>query len=194
MAKQLAAVHIDVVGVILIDSPSPKYRVPLSAAIVDAIVSPNAVGRVTEAVKLTKQQFLMNSQILVEYDPEATSGSYPRIVFLRCVEGYNSVGVDVPLWFSDRKNVKAVTDDWEGIVGQPVQVLDIPGHHFEAFSSANVRCHLFFSFALWLTCNFRFNKSQNPLLKPARFWSLSNINPQNSCKMKMGRSVLETKY
>lgn len=137
--------HINVMGVILVDSPSPRNKVPLSADIVDAIVSPNAVGRVAEAVKLTKQQFLMNSQILVEYDPKATSGFYPRLVFLRCVEGYNLVGVDVPLWFSDRKNVKGVTGDWEGIVGQPVQVLDIPGHHFEAFSSANVRCHLFFS-------------------------------------------------
>lgn len=192
IAKQLAAMHINVKGVILVDSPSPKGTVPLSASMVDTIVSSNAVGRVTEAVKLTKQQFLMNSRILVEYDPEATSGSYPRLVFLRCVEGYNPVGVDVPPWFSDRKNVKGVTCDWEGIVGQPVQVLDIPGHHFEAFSSANVRCHLLFYFALWLTCDFRFNMSRNALLKPARFWSLSN-KPQNSCKINTSRSELETK-
>ncbi|EDR13531.1 polyketide beta-ketoacyl-synthase [Laccaria bicolor S238N-H82] len=149
IAKQLAATHINVMGVILVDSPSPKNKVPLSAAMVDAIISPNTTGRVTEAFKLTKRQFLMNSQILAEYDLEAiTSGSYPRLIFLRCIEGYNSVGVDVPLWFSDRKNVKGVTGNWEGIVGQPVQVLDIPGHHFEAFSSANVRYHFFPPFTL----------------------------------------------
>ena len=59
IAKQLATMHINVVGDILVDSPSPKYRVLLSAA----IVSPNAVGRVTEAVKLTKQQFLITSPL-----------------------------------------------------------------------------------------------------------------------------------
>ena len=93
------------VGVILVDFPSPKYQVPSSAARVDAIVSPNAVERVSEAVKLTKQQYLLNSQILIDYDPEAitASGSYPRLVVLRCVKGYNHVGDSVPLWFSYQK-------------------------------------------------------------------------------------------
>ena len=67
IAKQLAAMHINVVGVILVDSPSPKYPVPSSAARVDAIVWPNAVERVSDsAVKLTKQQFLLNSLILID--------------------------------------------------------------------------------------------------------------------------------
>ena len=105
IAKQLAAMHINVVGVILVDSPSPKYPVPSSAARVDAIVWPNAVERVSEAVKLTKQQFLLNSLILIDYDPEAitASGSYPRLVVLRCVKGYKAAAKelsDTPTFFT----------------------------------------------------------------------------------------------
>jgi hypothetical protein len=60
-------------------------------------------------------------------------------VFLRSSEGFNPAGVpDIPVWLSDRSDPRQAVAGWETVVGAPVSVYDIPGHHFEPFNSQNV--------------------------------------------------------
>ncbi|KAF9445105.1 hypothetical protein P691DRAFT_735510 [Macrolepiota fuliginosa MF-IS2] len=139
-SKQLAMRGVQTQGILVIDSPSPIHHIPLSNGIIDSVVNLNARRPNSDLARLIKTQFIMNSHLLGGYDPRATGGACPPLVFLRSSEGFNPPGVsDVPLWLSDRSDPKISTAGWEEIASGPVEVLDIPGHHFTPFHPTNIK-------------------------------------------------------
>lgn len=141
-ALQLAKKGIKTRGILLIDSPSPINHVPLSDALIDSVVNLDARGASSDVGRLVKAQFAMNARLLGKYDPRATGGTCPPLILLRSSEGFNPPGIpDVPIWLADRSDPQIVTRGWESLASGPVKVLDIPGHHFTPFHSANVSAY-----------------------------------------------------
>ncbi|KAI0051416.1 polyketide synthase [Auriscalpium vulgare] len=138
-ARQLLKKGVAVKGVVLIDSPCPLKHVPLSDALIDSVARLDGRNTVSDVAQLVKRQFQMNSRMLGHYDPLASGGPYPRLVLLRSSEGFNPAGVpDVPVWLADRSDPRQAVAGWEGIVGTSVKTIDIPGHHFQPFHTANI--------------------------------------------------------
>jgi iterative type I PKS product template protein len=138
VARQLLKSGIIVKGVVLIDSPSPLNHVPLSDALIEAIVKLDRSPVPSDIGRLVKRQFQMNSQILLEYDPTLGGGPYPPVVLLRSCANYcPGASLEVPDWLSNRDNSRST--EWETIVGGPVKCIEIPGHHFQPFHSPYVR-------------------------------------------------------
>lgn len=131
-------------GVVLIDSPSPLNHVPLSDVLIESIVKLNRGSVSSNIGLLVKEQFQMNSRMLLDYNPIAGGGPYPPLVLLCSCENYEpGSGLEVPGWLSnrgDRRSASAAAG-WETIVGKPVKCIDIPGHHFQAFHSLYVRVY-----------------------------------------------------
>ncbi|KAG6866326.1 Type I Iterative PKS [Blastosporella zonata] len=126
-------------GILLIDAPSPIAHVPLSDTVIESAL--NLDGRTSgssELVKLAKAQFKMNSRLLGDYTPAPFLRDCPPLVMLRSKEGFSPIGVQVPAWLSDRTRPKTATEGWETLSGSRVEILDIPGHHFEPFLRSNI--------------------------------------------------------
>ncbi len=127
-------------GVVLIDSPSPLNHVPLSDALIDSIAKLNRSSISSSIGLLVKEQFQMNSRMLLDYNPLVGGGPYPQLVLLCSCENYDpGGGLEVPDWLSNRGDRSSAASGWETIVGKPVKCIDIPGHHFQAFHSVYVR-------------------------------------------------------
>lgn len=93
-----------------------------------------------------KAQFAMNARMLGKYNPRATSEPSPTLVLLRSKERYDPPNIlDIPTWLVDRNDPKLASSGWETIAGAPIEVIDIPGHHFQPFETSHVRnmCLLF---------------------------------------------------
>jgi hypothetical protein len=140
MSLQLAKMGVQVQGVLLIDSPSPIKHVPLSDSVIDSVLNLQAHNAGSELRRSVKAQFTMNASMLGKYDARAASGRCPTLVLLRSSEGYYPSGVsDVPRWLADRHDASLASGPWEIIAGEPIKVIDIPGHHFQPFEPSNVR-------------------------------------------------------
>lgn len=127
-------------GILLIDSPSPIDHVPLSDSLIESVVNLDARSAASELAKLVKTQFAMNARMLGRYNPHSSGGTCPPLVMLRSSEGYNPPGVlDVPVWLSNRHDVGLATTGWDTLSSKPIEVFDIPGHHFQPFHPSNVR-------------------------------------------------------
>lgn len=69
---------------------------------------------------------------------------YPRLVFLRSREGLKleqellGFAETVPSWLADRNDAQTAVADWERLIGDEVKIWDIPGNHFQPFSTDNV--------------------------------------------------------
>ena len=119
-------------------------HVPLPTALLDRIAGLDArIQAGSEVHRLMKSQFEFNTQLLGRYSPKIDERfTPPKTAFLRSREGFNPSGlppgVVIPRWLSDRNNSKQIVDGWEKLVGQPVRVWDIPGHHFQPFDLSNV--------------------------------------------------------
>lgn len=119
-------------------------HVPLPTALLDRIAGLDArIQAGSEVHRLMKTQFEFNTQILGRYNPQADERVVqPKIALLRSREGFNPCdlppGAVIPRWLADRSNPKQVVEGWEQLVGQPVRVWDIPGHHFQPFDPSNV--------------------------------------------------------
>jgi hypothetical protein len=122
---------------------------------------------------LVHKQFEANTALLQDYclsgaaaqarqpDEEKGLGTQSRkrinITLLRSEDGYQPEGIqDVPAWLADRSNPDLASAGWRAVAGAggnseevvKLDVVDIPGHHFEAFHPRNVRvciCPSFFS-------------------------------------------------
>ncbi|KAF8224464.1 polyketide beta-ketoacyl-synthase [Tricholoma matsutake] len=139
VSLQLAKQGVRVQGVLLIDSPSPIDHVPLSDSVIDSVLSPEARKSGNKLGKLVKAQFVMNTRMLGRYVPRTTDEHCPTLVFLRSREGYNpSNMLEVPAWLADRQDPKLISASWETIAGEPIKVIDIPGHHFQPFETSNI--------------------------------------------------------
>jgi len=136
---------------VLIDSPSPSSHVPLSSALIDQILSSSSTNQNLELQKLCKSQFLQNSQLLADYSAtEVQKQPSLPFVFLKSSEPYNnvSVNIEIPSWLYNDADAAASIDSWESISGGLAGVLDIPGHHFEAFNPQNVSLFLWSSYGV----------------------------------------------
>ena len=148
MARQLLNSGVVVKGVVLIDSPSPLNHVPLSDELIDSIVKLNGPKSVSSnnISSLIKQQFQLNSHILVNYDPATGNGPNPQLVLLRSCEDYcPDDGPEIPEWLLHRGDRLYAIVGWEKIVGAPVKCIDIAGNHFQPFQSPYVRVRLIFA-------------------------------------------------
>lgn len=161
-------------GVILVDSPCPLQHVPMSSAIIDAVItsqtsephscsSPISARR-KDIQKCVKSQFIENAKLLERYgatfrtsEDQREGGyvngtSYPPLVLLRSKEGFHPRGVppeDVPGWLKHRSKPRAGVAEWESFVGRSkIEVLEIPGDHFAAFKEENVIVY-FYIFLLY---------------------------------------------
>ncbi|PBK92884.1 putative polyketide synthase [Armillaria gallica] len=138
-ALQLQKQGITVKGILLVDSPNPINHVPLSKSLIAAAVQLDSRSSASEVGQLVKKQFAMNAAMLKDYDPRATHGVCPPVVLLRSSEGFNPEGVaDVPRWLADRSDAKNATTGWDTLTPSPVKVFDIPGNHFQPFTTANI--------------------------------------------------------
>lgn len=71
------------------------------------------------------------------------SSAFPKIIMLRSRETLDCeklCGVRYP-WISNQQTRSEAVVAWGKLVGQKIQVLDIPGNHFEAFAAKNVSAH-----------------------------------------------------
>jgi hypothetical protein len=145
MSLQLTKQGVQVQGVLLIDSPSPIGHVPLSGSVIDSVLNHQAHNPSSELRGLVKAQFVMNAFMLGKYDGRAATGRCPTLVLLRSSEGYHPSGIsDVPKWLADRQDPRLVSGPWEIIAGEPIKVINIPGHHFQPFEPTNVRAFAIF--------------------------------------------------
>lgn len=83
--------------------------------------------------------------MLVEYDPHASAMSgeqMPKVVLLRSSEDF-PCDPDKPMhetyqFLVNRKDPSHVVKQWEEFLQAKIDVVPIPGNHFEAFKSENV--------------------------------------------------------
>ncbi|KAJ7022589.1 putative polyketide synthase [Mycena alexandri] len=141
IALQLTSRGIQVKGILLIDSPSPINHIPLSDSLIDTVLDLDVRAERSELSTLVKKQFSMNAHMLGKYVPHATASLCPPLVLLRSSECYRPEGVaiaDVPKWLADRSDPQTSVTGWQSLAHCSVKVLDIPGHHFQAFHSSNI--------------------------------------------------------
>ncbi|KAJ4267111.1 polyketide beta-ketoacyl-synthase [Fusarium torreyae] len=139
-ARQLTFRGVDVKGLVLIDSPSPINHEPLPASIIDSIIRSLDQSGVTNALK---EEFLSNASLLGSYKPETFSrvtGRPLRTVMLRSqdtldTEALYGVRYD---WLSRQEARDNAIVAWENLVGGTVEVLPIPGNHFEPFTEDKI--------------------------------------------------------
>jgi len=149
-ATQLQSAGFDVKGLILIDSPLPRNHQPLPEGIITHVLSntlstPNSPKKNRDIINphlLT--EFKHNAALLGTYSPPTTT--YFKTVMLRSrdildTEALCGVKYD---WLSSQRARDEAVKGWEGILGGKVDVLEIPGNHFEAFDEKYVsptRCY-----------------------------------------------------
>lgn len=139
-AQQLTALGVNVKGLVLIDSPSPLKHEPLPAAIISGITK--SIGQLEHLSSASRfrleEEFLSNASLLGIYEPESfpqATGSRLKTIMLRSQETLDTeslwhVRYD---WLSRQDTRDAAVFAWQKLVGGHVEVLPIPGNHFESF-------------------------------------------------------------
>ncbi len=141
VACQLRAAGRQVGGVILIDSPYPVNHKPLPELIIAHVaggLSKNAGAEAIRQQVLT--QFRHNAAMLGKYQPQPSGLENVKFCYLRSRNTFDSeglCGVRYP-WLSDQEERTNAINSWKTLVGHDIQVLDIPGNHFEVLASENV--------------------------------------------------------
>lgn len=133
------ALGIEVKGLVLIDSPSPVDHQPLPAAIISSITKANCQGySPSGSIVALEEEFLSNASLLETYKPKSLSEATEKIlktVMLRSKDVVNTEalwGVRYD-WLSRQDIRNAALATWEKLVGDYIEVLPIPGNHFEPF-------------------------------------------------------------
>ncbi|KAJ8496323.1 hypothetical protein ONZ45_g12501 [Pleurotus djamor] len=137
--RQLDKRNVPVQGLLLIDSPAPVNRVPLSDSLVDSFLDLGGRTVSPELGRLIKNQILLSSRLLESYSPRITGEEGPPIALLRSSDGYNPTGIDVPAWLADRGDSELDIVEWTALTSAPLRVFDIPGNHFEPFRHSNIQ-------------------------------------------------------
>ncbi|KAF5020202.1 hypothetical protein F66182_7767 [Fusarium sp. NRRL 66182] len=139
-ARLLTLRGADVKGLVLIDSPSPINHEPLPAAIIASITRSTGHSGSTSALQ---EEFLSNASLLGRYKPDAfhqTTGKSLKTTMLRSQDTIDTEALcGVRYGWLSRQDVRdAAVADWERLVGGPVDVLPVPGNHFEPFSEDKI--------------------------------------------------------
>ena len=133
---------LDVKGVVLIDAPCPTDHVPLSAALLDHVVTQRKPSwSEKETMGSIKEEFRKNSELLRGYSP-SSDGPFPHVAFLRSREGTKveseSIREKVPVWLADRDEPDTTISGWETLIRGTLKWWDVPGDHFQPFLPENV--------------------------------------------------------
>lgn len=142
IAKILRTRSVDVKGVIFIDTPNPFHHTPMTLDLIDYVLDHTKdVG--PESRNLCRSQFIMSSQLLCDYVPTKSCDTI-MAVFLWSKDGFEPPDTiaDLPAWLVDRTDPSILTSGWDFLCGSPVRTIEIPGHHFQPFETANVSCCL----------------------------------------------------
>ncbi|MCJ1393393.1 hypothetical protein MMC18_006267 [Xylographa bjoerkii] len=139
-AQQLMVNGFEVKGLILIDSPYPIDHEPLPNEVIANIVTPSSQTHALNDNAALSEEFQINASLLGRYKPSKANGLKLKTVMLRSQDVFDTesvCGVRYD-WLSNQDARAAAIVAWEGLVGGHVEVLPIPGNHFEAFSRDNI--------------------------------------------------------
>lgn len=131
-------------GLILIDSPNPIDHKPLPIEVIASIVNTRGQTHALNNNTALREEFQFNASLLGSYKAlpfSKTNGPRLNTVMLKSedvLDTESACGVRYD-WLSDQDERSAAITAWEELTGGHVEVLSIPGNHFEAFSSKNVR-------------------------------------------------------
>ncbi|PIA92961.1 Conidial yellow pigment biosynthesis polyketide synthase [Cercospora beticola] len=136
-------------GVVLIDPPQPKDHKPIARETIEVAMDATlklskprskAAADFEAAIgALTIRNNLRRAALLGKYRP-SPKGPLPRIVLLRSSEGLDLgvEGLPENEWLHDRSDPSICTRAWEELMGEEIDVLDIPGDHFTPFEKENI--------------------------------------------------------
>ncbi len=142
-AQQLMANGFEVKGLILIDSPNPIDHEPLPNEVIANVIKPSSQTHALNNNAALREEFQFNASLLGSYKAVSFSKTNRlrlKTVMLRSQDAFDTeslCGVRYD-WLSNQDARAAAIVAWEGLVGGHVEVLPIPGNHFEAFSQKNV--------------------------------------------------------
>lgn len=155
----------EVRGLVLIDAPNPINHEPLPREVITSVTKHSSrMGASSESTAM-EEEFLYNASLLGAYEATPLPASRPsrlRTVMLRSQDVMDTeslCGVSYE-WLSNQDARSAAIVAWEGLVGGHVEVLSIPGNHFEPFSRTNVsfsRLKSIIAFT-WSLIDFRFKR------------------------------------
>ena len=131
-------------GLVMIDSPYPRNHEPLPDPIIQHILQPfitSATASEPKSASAVSAQFRTHAKFLSQYQAERIEANQAlRYVMLLSQETMNTsqlCGVKYA-WLEDKDAHVQSVRDWEGLVGHRIEVLDIPGNHFEPFTAPYV--------------------------------------------------------
>ena len=151
--RQLRRAGKTVKGIILIDSPCPRDHTPLPRLIIEHVLQSSCAKTSGSAIKeKLLDEFERNALLLGSYTP-APGPVDMKVVALHCRDVFDSkrlCDVSYP-WLSDPTARTKSLADWRELLDQDIEILDIPGHHFEVFHPKNVRICGLLSYRAMLT-------------------------------------------
>ncbi|KAM0229999.1 hypothetical protein ACHAPO_009551 [Fusarium lateritium] len=139
-ARLLMIRGVDVKGLVLIDSPNPINHEPLPAPIIESITQ-SAGQSVT--MNTLKQEFLSNASLLGSYKPETLTRAAGRPLRTIMLRSQNTLDTEAHFgvryeWLSQQEARDDAIVAWGKLVDGAVEVLPIPGNHFEPFSEDKI--------------------------------------------------------
>ncbi|KAF7192782.1 Orsellinic acid synthase [Pseudocercospora fuligena] len=143
---------ISVRGVVLIDAPPPFGHQPIARKTIETAMAftqkqntrprPKAVTEFEDAVaKLTIRNNLRRAALLGHYAP-SWRHPMPKVILLRSSEGLHipsATNLPENKWLHDRSDPSISVAAWEELLGEKIDVIDIPGDHFHPFETENVK-------------------------------------------------------
>jgi hypothetical protein len=127
---------------VLIDSPFPRQHEPLPKKLVAHILG-TSTATISAGMADIISEFEQNASILGQYNPpdfDASRDSKIKTFYLRSQDTIDTMaacGVKYD-WLSNQSDRDEAVRGWERLVGGPIEVLSIPGNHFQPFTSQNV--------------------------------------------------------
>ncbi|RYP22779.1 hypothetical protein DL765_001488 [Monosporascus sp. GIB2] len=142
VSRQLRKLGVNVIGVVLIDSPAPVDHKQLPPDVISHVIKKSEKGNATtsEAVKRARHDieanFRRHAAMLEGYNPGKDAGGGVPCVMLKCTRVFdteNLCGVSYP-WLSDASFRDQSIAQWEEVFGRQIPVLDIDCDHFDVFT------------------------------------------------------------
>ncbi|KAL9027890.1 MAG: hypothetical protein Q9180_007258, partial [Flavoplaca navasiana] len=134
-------------GLVLIDSPYPKNHDPLPEEIVKFVLGRNSFrngaiknhGNDTGTISHLLTEFKANAALLGQYSQPPAPCNI-KTVFLRSRGTFDSSGLcGVKYeWLESQTARTEAVQGWQSMIAGNIDVLDIPGHHFQAFDEQHV--------------------------------------------------------
>ncbi|KAI4086904.1 MAG: hypothetical protein LQ344_007169 [Seirophora lacunosa] len=147
--RQLVQKGIEIKGVILIDAPYPVDHQPLPQSIINHVVISGSLSRGSKnAIQETLvHEFEHHTALLAAYDKSANpTRKSAQLPPFKTVILHSEATMDVQKlcgvrydWLSSQEHRKQAIEDWKAMEQcDVIEVLSIPGNHFEAFMPENI--------------------------------------------------------